>query len=91
MSVVNGQLTTCERCGVQIFRKATGEGEMDGGFTRWNNFEPYPEGWDIVAVPKKLGIGYDHIRVCPACHETWNQAIIDHFISNTRLEKAKEG
>ena len=29
MSQVNGQLSTCERCGAQVFRKCTGEGEMD--------------------------------------------------------------
>ncbi len=89
MSQVNGQLTTCARCGAQVFRKCTGEGETDGGFTRWNKFEPYPEGWDIVSVPREMA-PYDNVRVCPACHEAWNRAVIDHFIAGTRLENLKE-
>lgn len=45
MSRVNGQLVTCNRCGKTIFLKCTGEGVEDGGFTRWNSFEAFPEGW----------------------------------------------
>lgn len=89
MNRVNGQMTTCERCGVQIFRKVEKQGETDGGFTKWDIFEPYPEGWGLVAVPKEY-IGDNHVMVCPACHEVWNRSIMDHFIANTRLEKAKE-
>ena len=89
MSQVNGQLTTCERCGAQVFRKCVGEGEADGGYTRWNNFEPYPEGWNLVSVPKGLS-RHDCVRVCPACHKVWNQAVFGHFIAGTRLEIVKE-
>ena len=89
MSQINGQLTTCERCGAQIFRRTTGEGEADGGFTRWNNFEPYPEGWGLVDVPKGL-LPHNCVRVCPACHKAWDRAILDHFIAGTRLEVVKE-
>ena len=62
MSRVNGQLLTCDRCKKQIFRKVTGEGERDGGFTRWNKFEDIPEGW---TSPHTLG------DLCPDCSIKW--------------------
>lgn len=89
MSQINGQLSTCERCGAQIFRKCTGEGERDGGFTRWNTFEPYPEGWALVSVPKGIAV-HDCVRVCPACHKAWDRAIMSHFIAGTQLAIVKE-
>lgn len=91
MSQVNGQLTTCARCGEQIFRRCTEECEADGGFTRWNTFEPYPEGWGIVDVPPGSVPGpYNCVRVCPACHKVWDEALVAHFIRGTRLEVVKE-
>ncbi len=94
MAAVNGQLTTCDRCGVQIFRKAIGEGETDGGFTRWNKFEPYPEGWDLVSVPKEAKAGNgnaynDYIRVCPTCHALWDNIIFKHFLKGTQYDKRR--
>lgn len=84
MSEQNGQLSTCERCGVQIFRKCIGEGELDGGFTRWNKFEDYPEGWGLVSIPiADEKYSNRHIRVCPACHDTWNNIVNEHFLRNT--------
>lgn len=58
MSRVNGQLVTCDRCKKQIFRKMIGEGETDGGYTRWKKFEDFPEGW---SCPSTLG------DLCPDC------------------------
>lgn len=46
MSFVNGRIYKCDRCGKEVFRKCTGEGETDGGFTRWNEFDPLPVGWN---------------------------------------------
>lgn len=85
MAQINGQLTICERCGAQIFRKCTGEGETDGGFTRWNTFEPFPEGWDIVSVPRGLA-PFNHVRVCPTCYEVWRKALVSSFIAGTLLD-----
>ncbi len=53
----NGQLRTCDRCHKSVFLKTTGEGERDGGYTRWNKFEE-AEGWSVEA-----GMG----DLCPAC------------------------
>jgi len=96
MAKVNGQLVTCDRCGKQIFRKCTGEGEADGGFTRWNNFEAMPDGWDLVAVPSSLGwIGngnaYNgYIQACPDCSKLWEEIILDEFLKGTKYERGAD-
>ena len=89
MSKMNGQIVTCDRCGAHIFRKCTGEGETDGGFTRWNNFESLPVGWDFVAVPRSIewtecGNAYNrYLQVCPTCHKLWDEIIIEGFLKGT--------
>lgn len=65
MSRKNGQLRTCDRCGTQAFFECTGEGEADGGFTRWNKFEP-AVGWDLV-----LSVG----DVCPDCKKDFEDML----------------
>lgn len=90
MSHVNGQITTCDRCGAQVFSKCTGEGEADGGFTRWNDFEKLPEGWGLVAVPNSIGwVGngnaYNgYLQVCPTCHKLWDEVVIEGYLKGTR-------
>ena len=90
MSLVNGQLTTCERCGAQIFRKTIGEGQTDGGYTRWNEFEPYPEGWEVVSLPKVKNRVLSYAHVCPDCYAKWNRVLNTFFIAGTLLEKTEE-
>ena len=68
MSKVNGQMRTCDRCGVTVFLKCTGEGERDGGFTRWNEFEAAPKGW------------VHHIKtgdLCPDCNQEFSKLCTD--------------
>lgn len=82
MAIVNGQLTTCDRCGTQIFRRATGNGEADGGFTRWNNFESYPEGWRLVDIPiKNKKVHSGSIRVCPKCSALWDKILEEQYLT----------
>ena len=57
MARENGQLRTCDRCGKTIFLKVIGDGETDGGYTRWNNFEN-ANGWTVVT---------DIGDLCPEC------------------------
>ena len=57
-----GELRTCDRCGATIFLKTTGEGETDGGYTRWNKFED-AKGW---TRPYEIG------DLCPNCSEEWD-------------------
>lgn len=80
MSKQNGQLTICDRCGEEIFRKCTGEEERDGGFTRWNTFEPKPRGWSNHK-------GFD---LCPGCATAWNKLETEFLNRETQFFK-KEG
>lgn len=91
MAETNGKLLTCDRCGKQIFLKCVGEGEADGGYTRWNNFEKPPKGWDFVNVPKNIrgecaNVHSSFIRVCPECYALWEKVIHEHFTDGTKCE-----
>ena len=68
MSEVNGKLCTCDRCGLQIFLRTTGDGEADGGRTRWNKSEPYPPNW-----ASHLDTG----RLCPTCERAYQHLLAD--------------
>ena len=45
-----GILIQCDypMCDAQVMLAKTGEGETDGGYTRFNTYEPKPEGWGYV-------------------------------------------
>lgn len=62
MAKINGQLVICDRCKAEVFRKCTGEGERDGGYTRWSIFEDLPNGW-----------GNHNGDLCPDCYREWNR------------------
>lgn len=66
MAYINGRLYICERCDILTFCKCTGEGEADGGWTRWNNFEPLPDGWDSH---------HDTGLLCPKCNSVYEDLI----------------
>lgn len=68
MAHENGRLTTCDRCGITVFSKVVGEGERDGGFTRWNNFEPLPDGWK-----GHLETG----TLCPCCNRQYEDFVTE--------------
>lgn len=68
MSEVCGKLVTCDRCGETVFLKVTGEKVADGGFTRWNTFEAFPEGWEWHHEPGRL---------CPKCNEEYKKLLKD--------------
>lgn len=81
MAEVNGKLVTCDRCGKQIFLQTIGDGETDGGFTRWNKFENYPDGWDVIGIPKDIECKYSrYFRVCPDCRELWGSLTREFFL-----------
>lgn len=46
MSHIDGRKYICDRCAREIFCKCVGEKTVDGGFTRWIDFEPLPNGWE---------------------------------------------
>lgn len=85
-----GKLCTCQICGAQIFLKWTGESTADGGWTHIDRYEPYPEGWGLVAVPKSImdvtvggNVHNKYLRACPDCSARWERVIYDHFLKGT--------
>ena len=74
MSRVNGNLRTCDKCGKQVFLKCVGEGERDGGFTRWNRFEE-AKGWSVREGD-----------LCPDCTEHYNAMIIEFWATAVNEE-----
>jgi len=79
VSQVNGQLVRCDRCGKTIFLKHLGEGSADGGYTRWDKFEPLPEGWGSHLIPTVK-------MLCPKCNGEY-RSLIDSFMpKNTKIE-----
>ena len=94
MSVQNGRLTTCDRCGATVFSKCTGEGEADGGYTRWNKFEQLPHGWGQVTIPKKSSLSDPrdcrHVTVCPLCNAAWRTALEVYFCDDTLLDEGPQ-
>lgn len=77
MSSVNGRLVTCDICGESVFLKCIGEGETDGGYTRWNKFEE-AVGWSRHC--------YEYMDICPSCTERISNAVKDE-IEGIRREK----
>lgn len=78
MSELTGKLIVCDRCGNSCFLKRIGE-EADGGFTRWNVFEPEPIGW---GYSPRIG------RLCPVCSSEYEK-LIDNFMNNATFSKLK--
>lgn len=66
MGQEKGLLTTCARCGAQVFSKLIGRDTFDGGYSSKDKFEELPEGW-----------GTDHVKgvytmLCPTCKKDWH-------------------
>lgn len=92
MAEVKGMMLICDRCSNSVFLKTIGDGEADGGYTRWNKFEDPPEGWGSVCIPTKNKIDYTHIRVCPSCRKQWMKVVNEGFCCGTEyyIDKQKE-
>lgn len=73
-----GMRVTCQRCGIQVFRKQTSYNSADAAIRNrhsfYDEFEKIPEGWKIK---HDLG-GW----CCPKCIEEYN-SIIEKFKSAT--------
>lgn len=76
MAEIKGRLTICDRCGEKVFSKCIGEGEADGGYTRWNNFEALPQGWEFH---------YEVGTLCPKCNKQYEK-IIEEFRNYAKVE-----
>ena len=71
------KINICDRCGMLAYSKKTGEGVTDGGYTRWDEYKNFEEGWtkDTVAGVYRI--------LCPACHEKWMQIGRDFLNEHT--------
>lgn len=61
-----GKMIVCDRCGYSVFLECIGEGETDGGYTRWNKFEAAPKGW---------AYHLDTGTLCPKCNSFYTDII----------------
>lgn len=75
MAEQNGKLVICDRCGALVFLKTTGDGEADGGWTRWNKFEPFPTGWSVLQTGINKNGYAESSRLCPKCSEEWEETM----------------
>jgi len=80
MSRKVGMLLGCDRCHKEVFLECTGEGERDGGFTRWNIFEDPPIGWKSN-TPFEVG------TLCPECSAKYD-AVITNFMKVVKAHDA---
>lgn len=89
MSREKGMLVTCDICGATVMLKTTGDGEADGGYSRWNKFERAPEGWRCkVEVDKKC------LDTCPKCTAKYDELyerLISEFTGNPIVREEKRG
>lgn len=81
MSSRCGKLEMCDRCGATVFLAHIGDGEADGGFTRWNKFEPEPEGWMYSLDLKK--------KLCPTCASEY-RTMLAQFVPSVRRTTNEE-
>lgn len=61
-----GKIIICDRCGKEARLKKLEEKAMDGGFTRYDIFEPSPDGWEKV---------HDGYLLCPVCSNAYKSMI----------------
>lgn len=76
MSVKEGKLCICDRCGEYVFLRYRGELSANGGFTRYVMYEDFPDGWTIKGERD----------LCPKCNRLY-QNMIKQFMGDTRIEE----
>lgn len=70
-----GKIEECRRCGVKIFLEKVGTREMDGGYTKWDEFEPLPETWFYS----------NYGAFCPHCSKIFVKVMDDFFGMDEKL------
>ena len=71
MAETEGKLLTCDLCGATVFLKYVGDGEADGGLTKWRRYEDRPDGWQTWHVTDVI-----HSTLCPSCNERMQEALL---------------
>lgn len=70
-----GKLHKCDRCGCEVFLKRLKDKDMDGGFTKVEQFEDLPKGWSntVTRVPDRR----DGLDLCPECSAYYDEIMRD--------------
>lgn len=77
MSTKLGKYYICDRCGTTSFCEKIGEGEADGGFTKFDKFKE-AEGWITVYPEVSHGMRSSKL-LCPACGEKYDKLMREFF------------
>lgn len=56
-----GKMIICDRCGKSIFLNRLNDRIFDGGFTRSEQYEDTPQGWERI----------NNKNICPECNEVF--------------------
>lgn len=70
MAEIEGKRLICDVCGAEVFLKYVGDGEADGGFSRWRKYEERPKGWHSINIAT-----HAWANVCPSCVERIGDAV----------------
>lgn len=79
-----GLQITCDRCGKTGFFKKLKENETDGGYTRWNEYEPHDD-WG-----RRERVDKNYVDLCPECLQGYKALTADYlkacesFIANNK-------
>ena len=73
MNGVLGKMVKCSRCELNLFLQYKGKGELDGGYTTFNNFEDVPKDWLY---------GTEFGYLCPKCAHKFKQIVTKFFDGN---------
>lgn len=77
MATKLGKYYICDRCGTTSFCEKIGEGETDGGFTRFGKFEE-AKGWTTVYQEVSHGMRSSKL-LCPVCSEKYDELMRGFF------------
>lgn len=70
-----GKLISCSRCGTAAFLAYEGTEALDGGYTKYDKFEPVPKNWISTSQ-----FGY----LCPSCAKLFQDKLTT-FLGHTNF------
>lgn len=80
MAELCGKKIVCDRCGEEVFLRYIGEKEFDGGWTKMQYFEPFPEDWTNTPMMQRNG-KYITYHLCPKCSDEYDRLIWGGFLA----------
>ena len=88
MSTKLGKYYICDRCGTTSFFEKIGEGETDGGFTRFDKFEEATD-WNTVYPEASHGMGSSKL-LCPTCSKKYDILMQEFFDDWRNFDRRRE-